>query len=76
MVESDDLTPSAEPATIKMKTEEEIRHRLGLLAAIERQLLRYPPAVLPGEVNVEPALHMIRYKVSMLRWVLGETANI
>ena len=63
-------------ATIKMKTESEIRDRLTALAAIERQLLRYPPAVLPGEVNVEPALHMIRYKVSMLRWVLGETQNV
>ena len=70
------MTSTPSEGTIKMKTEAEIRERLDTLAAIERQLLRYPPAVLPGEVNVEPALRQIRHKVSMLRWVLGETPNI
>jgi hypothetical protein len=54
-----------------MRTEEDIRDRLSVLASIERELLRHPPAT-----NVENALRQVRNKVSILRWVLGEVPHI
>ena len=65
------MTPDTEPATIGMRTEADIRDRLAVLALIEKELLRHPPAT-----NVENALRQVRHKVSILRWVLGEVPHI
>ena len=50
-----------------MRTPEEITDRLAVLAKIERELLRHPPAP-----NVDNALRQVRHKVSILRWVLDD----
>ncbi len=65
------MTENETNDTIGMRTEADIRDRLAVLASIERELLRHPPAT-----NVENALRQVRNKVSILRWVLGELPHI
>ena len=71
MAEDCELTTSAKPATIKLRTPEEITDRLNVLDRIRKELLLRPPD--PG---VDAAIRQIESKTKILRWVLGDLPHI